>query len=101
MSASSCTIALGQSTCAVTLSWSTTYYPVTTAQVTSNWPTAKTVIGTGPSGGPVSMTIPFTGRTFYLYQGFYPGQDPWLLNQKTVTASCVAGTVWTRPGKCA
>ncbi|NOT08918.1 MAG: hypothetical protein HOP28_12025 [Gemmatimonadales bacterium] len=87
-SASFCTIASGASTCNVTVSWTTTN-PVGVSQVTSPWPSAGSVVGTGNSGGPISAPVPFSGRDFYLYN------NAQLLAQRSVTASCAAGTTWT------
>lgn len=83
LTASNCTIASGASSCNSTLNW-TTANPVAVSSITT--PTNITV-ATGNSG---STSYPVSGgtRTFYLYNNGI------LLDQKTATASCTAGTTW-------
>lgn len=80
----SCLINSGSSSCTVSISW-TTYNPVATSAVTSNYPSNNTTVGTGNSGTQ-SVTIPYNSRTFYLYN------NSSLLDQKTITASCASGS---------
>ena len=87
LSASSCAIAAGASTCNVGLTWATTN-PVATSAITSEWPSGNYTVATGNSGS-VSAPVPYGSRNFYLYNS---GQ---LLASKTATASCVTGTNWT------
>ena len=84
--APACTIAAGASTCNVTLTWTTTN-PVATSQVTSNWPSANTVVGNGNSGS-TSAEVSYNSRAFYLYN------NAQLLATSNATASCAAGTTW-------
>ncbi|HEX6096293.1 MAG TPA: PKD domain-containing protein, partial [Thermoanaerobaculia bacterium] len=84
--APSCTIASGGSSCNVTLSWTTTN-PVDVSRVTSNYPTANTLIDTGNSGSK-SVEVPYGGRSFFLYNN---GVE---LDRSNATASCASGTSW-------
>ena len=86
-SASSCTIAAGSSACSVSVTWSTTN-PVATSAVTSDSPTANTTLFSGNSGGPSTVSVPYGGRNFYLYN------NAQLLANRTVTATCATGTTW-------
>lgn len=86
LSATSCTIALGLSSCAANITWSTTN-AVSTSAVTSSWPAANTTVANGNSGSQ-GIGIPYSSRAFYLYNNGV------LLAQATSSASCVAGTVW-------
>ena len=83
---SSCTIASGNSSCNVTISWSTTN-PVATSAVTSSYPTADTLIANGNSGSQ-SVLIPYSSRAFYLYNNSIQ------LATSSATSSCVSGTAW-------
>lgn len=87
LSSSSCTIAAGASRCNVSISWSTTNAVVISA-VTSSWPAANTQVGSGNSGGPLSVPVPYSRRTFYLYND---GQE---LAKRIATSSCASGTTW-------
>src|SRR4029077_2934545 len=82
----SCTIASGASSCNVTLTWTTTN-PVGTSQVTSNTPSAGTVIGNGNNSSSAA-SVPYSSRTFFLYNNAV------LLAQSTATSSCTSGTSW-------
>ena len=87
LSPTGCTIPSGASTCAVSVSW-TTVNPVSTSTVTTNYPVANTTVATGNSGGPLSVALGNGTWGFYLYH------SEQLLNNKSVTASCAAGTTW-------
>jgi hypothetical protein len=82
----SCTIASGNSSCNVTISWSTTN-PVATSAVTSSYPTADTLIANGNSGSQ-SVSVPYSSRTFYLYNNSVQ------LATSSAASNCVAGTAW-------
>jgi len=87
LSSSSCTIAAGASRCHVSISWSTTN-AVAMSAVTSSWPVANTQVGLGNSGGPLSVPVPYSRRTFYLYN------DEHELAKRIATSSCASGTTW-------
>ncbi|HEX6096988.1 MAG TPA: hypothetical protein VF432_11740, partial [Thermoanaerobaculia bacterium] len=82
----SCTISSGSSSCNVTLSWTTTN-PVDVSRVTSNYPTANTLIDTGNSGSK-SVEVPYGGRSFFLYNN---GEE---LDRSNASANCAPGTSW-------
>ena len=84
----SCTIAAGASNCTIGISWTTTN-PVGTSAVTSNYPSANTTVATGNSGSASNVAVPYGGRSFYLYN------DTTLLDTKSATAACAAGTSWS------
>ncbi|NCU28508.1 MAG: hypothetical protein EOM85_02450, partial [Candidatus Moranbacteria bacterium] len=88
LSATSCTIASGASTCSTSLSWSVTN-PVSTTSVTTNYPSSGSVAGTGNSGSGVSYTVTYGSTDFYLYNNAI------LLSTATATASCASGTTWS------
>ena len=79
---SSCTISSGNSGCNVTLTWSTTS-PVATSAVT-----ASGMTNVNGNSGSQSFTVPYSSRTFYLYN------NGTLLAQSNVFSSCAAGTSW-------
>src|SRR3990167_484973 len=81
--APSCTIASGSNSCNTNLSWSTTN-PIGTSAVTANGMTSVS----GNSGSYVSFSVPYSSRTFYLYNN---GN---LLAQTTVTSGCAANNTW-------
>ena len=85
-SAPACTVAVGASTCNVTLTWTTTN-PSGTSQVTSSWPSANTVVGNGNNSSAL-VQVPVSGRAFYLYNTGV------LLAQRSATASCAVGSSW-------
>lgn len=87
LSSSSCTIAAGASRCNVSISWSTTN-AVAISAVTSSWPAANTQVASGNSGGPLLVQIPYSHRTFYLYNN---GQE---LAKRVATSNCASGTTW-------
>lgn len=82
-SAPTCSIASGASSCTVNLTWSTTN-PVGTSAITA---TGMTSVN-GNSGTNVSFTVPYSSRTFYLYNNAI------LLGTSNATASCISGTTW-------
>ncbi len=93
-SAPSCVIASGASTCIVNLTWTTTN-PEATSAVTSSYPAPNTTVFTGLNGGPSSVTIPYSSRTFYLYnnaKSLVPTSPSGA--GIVVTASCTGGTAW-------
>src|SRR5205085_1675760 len=65
--------------CRSTLSWTTTN-PVGTSQVTSNTPSAGTVIGNGNNSS-ATASVPYSSRTFFLYNNAV------LLAQSTATSN--------------
>jgi hypothetical protein len=83
VSASSCTIPAGSSSCSSSINWDT-YNPIATSAVTT--PTNITV-GSGNSGS-TTYSVAYGSRTFYLYN------NAQLLDQDTANATCVAGTSW-------
>jgi hypothetical protein len=93
LSAPSCTISAGNSSCNSSLTWSTTN-PQGTSSVTSAYPVANTTVATGnksPLNGQ-SVSIPYVAspEIFYLYNNGY------LLTPDGVsaTATCAPGSVW-------
>ena len=94
-SSSSCVIELGQSLCTTFIGWNT-LNPVGTSNVTSNYPSANTIVATGNSNSSLSVIVPYSSRKFYLYNN---GEPP--LAQITATSSCETGTAWDiATGKC-
>jgi hypothetical protein len=83
-----CVIGLDQSDCDATLSWTTTN-PEATSAVTSQYPSSNTTVATGNNG---SKTLAITH--FASPQSFYLYNNGKLLDQATVLADCIAGTVW-------
>ena len=79
----SCTIVAGGNSCSVNLTWSTSD-PIGTSAVTASGMTDLT----GNSGTSVAATVPYSTRTFYLYNSGFQ------LASRTVTASCASGSVW-------
>jgi hypothetical protein len=97
-SATSCTIPLGGSSCTVNLSWSTTN-PVVVggSALTSPYPVANTIVGSGDSGTVNDVTIPYNdgnGRDFYLYNNAEQ------LDFENVAANCGVYTWSVSEGKC-
>lgn len=85
-----CTISVGLSSCVVDLTWTTTN-PIGTSAITATGMTSVT----GNSGTNVSFTVPYGGRTFYLYNNSN------ILVQRSATASCVSTATWDSvTGKC-
>jgi hypothetical protein len=83
LSASNCSISAGNSSCNSSLSWSTSY-PLGTSAVTT--PTSITVATANSSS--TTYSVAYGSRNFYLYN------NGSLLDSKTATASCTAGTGW-------
>jgi pimeloyl-ACP methyl ester carboxylesterase len=88
LTGSSCVIAAGASTCAVSATW-TTENPVGVSAITSDTPSADTQIATGNAGADLALTVFFGGRNFFLYN------DQRELDRKSVTATCTSGTAWS------
>lgn len=87
-----CSIPLGQGSCDINFSWNVVNPEVINgSEVTSNTPTAGTVVATGDSDSGVPFTVPYSMRVFYLYNNSV------LLAQSTVYSDCEAGTYfdWT------
>jgi len=82
----SCSIAAGGNGCNVSLTWTTTN-PAGTSAVTSDYPSANTVVASGNSGS-TSPFVPHAGRTFYLYN------NTKLLATSVASAICSSGTTW-------
>lgn len=83
---SSCVIASGASACPVNLSWSIINPEGIPTAITATGMTDVNVtntLTTPQSGGPIALTVPWGGRTFYLYNNTI------LLAQSVVSASSV------------
>ena len=93
LTASNCTIASGASSCDTALSWTTTN-AVGTSNITSNTPSANTIITTGNSGTNFSASVPYNSRSFFL------NNNSIQLATATATATCASGTSWDG-SKCA
>lgn len=87
-----CTIALNANSCDTKLTWTTTN-PGGTSQVTSNYPSAGTVIANSNNGN-ATVTIPYNSRQFFLYNSSLE------LANVSVNANCAAGSTWDG-SKCA
>ncbi|MFA6257660.1 MAG: hypothetical protein WC671_01465 [Candidatus Paceibacterota bacterium] len=91
---SSCIIASGTSSCPINLSWSIINPVGTPTAITASGMTNVNVtntLTTPQSGGPTAFTVPWGGRTFYLYNNGI------LLAESVVSASsvtCAIGTSW-------
>ena len=88
-----CTIQRNEASCTTTATWSVTNPESATTQVTSGYPSAGTVVGSGHSGSAV-VTIPYNSRDLYLYN------NAKLLASDIVSANCVSGSSWDG-AKCA
>jgi len=88
-SPTSCTIASGASSCNVSLTWTTTN-PVGTSAITSNYPSANTILANGNSGTNQPVAVPYLSspRIFYLYNNTVP------LAAASATSSCAINTTW-------
>ena len=82
----SCIISKGDSTCNINFSWSTINPQGISAVIKPPYP--GTVVGTGNNRNSVSLVVKYNGETFYLYN------NQQLLDQKTVSSSCEAGSFW-------
>ncbi len=87
LSASSCSIAAGASSCNVNLTWTTTN-PVAVSAVTTDYPIQNTVLADSNNGGPLTALVHYSSQTFYLYNN---GVE---LNRSVATSSCALGTTW-------
>lgn len=87
LTATNCDIKKDESSCNSALTWTVTN-PVGASNITSNTPSANTVITTGNSGTNFSVSVPYSSRTFFLNNNSAP------LASVTPTATCVSGTVW-------
>ena len=97
-----CTIASGASTCSTILSWGITNPQAFLTAITANGMSNINVSTSlaSPQSGTQSVTVPYSSRTFYLYNNGFT------LAQTTVSANCASGTSWatdlsTGTGKCA
>ncbi|MFZ3011655.1 MAG: hypothetical protein WA060_01495 [Minisyncoccia bacterium] len=86
LNATNCIINGNASSCTSTVTWSTVS-PVGTSNVTSNTPSANTVIGTGISGSTTAI-ISYNSRNFYL------NNNGVQLASDIATATCATGTSW-------
>ena len=94
LSATSCEIAAGSSTCNSFVTWGTQNLTSGTTEVTKNNP-ANTHVSFATSGNNALNTIRYgvTGiSTFFLYHNI--DGTPIILAQDSVTASCSAGSIW-------
>ena len=97
----SCVIDSGNSSCDINFSWKTTN-PIGTSAVTSptnnsGLPKGNTTVATGNSGTNVPFTVPYNGRTFYLYNNgnsLVPTSESPKGSGVPVTSDCVSGTEW-------
>jgi hypothetical protein len=87
ISATNCTIAIGGSTCASSVSWSTSNLTASPTEVTHNNP-ATTSVSSATTGTNVSSNVNYGATTFFLYHN---GSE---LAQASMNASCVSGGVW-------
>ncbi|MBI5139536.1 hypothetical protein HZA26_02930 [Candidatus Nomurabacteria bacterium] len=81
---SSCQIVANANTCNINFSWNT-INPVATSAITRP---VNITVASGNSGANVPFGVKYNSETFYLYNNNV------LLDQETVTSSCVAGTGW-------
>ena len=88
LTSSGCIIASGSNSCTTTLIWNTANAPAgSTSVVTTNYPSANTVVATG-NKGTKTYTMNYGARNFYLYNNTVQ------LAQVTVTPVCASSTVW-------
>lgn len=90
ISATDCTITLGNSTCNSLVTWSTAnleFPPTGLPEVTHNNP-PTTSVSTATSGTNVSSTVNYGATTFFLYYGGSP------LAQDIANATCASGLSW-------
>jgi len=102
LSGPNCTISSGASSCTTTLTWNVSNPEnVGGSEVTSPYPSAGTVVappvstGTADSGTKTSVTVPYSSRTFYLYNNA-KSLVPTSPNGAgiAVTATCASGSTW-------
>jgi hypothetical protein len=95
LSATSCTIPVGSSTCASTLNWSLQNIPPGNAneptEVTRNNP-ANTHVSFATSGSNVSNSVNFGASSFFLYHSM--NGVPTEFARANITADCATGGVW-------
>ncbi len=89
---SSCTIALGQSSCTVGSTWSVASPESASSAITA---TGMSNINLSGTSGSQTLTVPYSSRTFYLYNNA-KSLVPTSPNGAgiTVTSSCDTGTFW-------
>lgn len=95
LDATNCEIQANQSTCSDTnVTWTTAgLIPFARTAVTHNNPDTTTV-STATSGTNVDSTVNYGDTTFYLYHDDAILSQNGVPAQKTITATCAAGTTW-------
>ncbi len=88
ISATSCTIAIGASTCNALVTWSTANLTANPTEVTRNNPNG-THVSWATSGTDVSNTVNFGATTFFLYHN---GEPP--LDSDSINVDCASGSNW-------
>lgn len=92
LSGSSCIIARGNSNCNTTISWSVSNPEVANgSKITSNYPSDNTTVYSGDMGNNKTVTLPYGGRTFYLYnnaKSLFPASESPLGTGLILSASC-------------
>lgn len=86
ISSTTCQIQAEGNSCQTSLTWNT-WYPIGVSAVTTN--PSNTIVTTGNSGSGFSATVPYSSKTFYLYN------NSQLLSQTTASAVCATGTAWS------
>lgn len=86
ISSTTCQIQAEENSCQTSLTWNT-WYPIGVSAVTTN--PSNTIVTTGNSGSGFSATVPYSSKTFYLYNN---SQE---LSQTTASAVCTTGTAWS------
>jgi hypothetical protein len=87
ISATDCSISIGGSTCASSVSWSTSNLTASPTEVTHNNP-ATTSVSSATTGTNVSSTVNYGATTFFLYHN---GSE---LAQASMSATCGGGGIW-------
>jgi hypothetical protein len=88
LTASSCTIASGASSCSNTVSWTTSDLTANPTSITRNTGSPSSFTPSPLSSGSQSTTLGYGTTEFYLYHNSV------LLAQATATASCASGSSW-------
>lgn len=88
LTASSCTIASGASSCTNTVSWTTADLTANPTSITRNTGSPSSFTPSPLSGGSQSTTLGYGSTEFYLYHNSV------LLAQATAVASCADGSSW-------
>lgn len=85
-----CTVNANSSSGTVNLNWSINYPQATPTAITANGMTNVNVSNslTTPQSGIQSLTVPYSGRTFYLYNNAVE------LATASATCNCAGGTFW-------